>query len=128
MAVYKMRGVTMTKIPFSVAMCVYGKDNPQWFDISVNSVINQTTKPDEIILVVDGPVPDELSQIIKKYEAMGLLIFVALPVPGTGAISGALAATVLDIRLKYALPAIFFGTVIATSITSGALNLLLTLF
>ena len=65
---------------------------------------------------------------IKKYEAMGLLIFVALPVPGTGAISGALAATVLDIRLKYALPAIFFGTVIATSITSGALNLLLTLF
>ncbi len=60
----------MTKIPFSVAMCVYGKDNPQWFDTAVKSVINQTQNPDEVVLVVDGPVPDEMAQIIKKYEAM----------------------------------------------------------
>ena len=64
---------------------------------------------------------------IKKYEAMGLFIFVSLPIPGTGAISGAVGAAMLDLRIKYALPAIFAGTVVATLITSGALKLLLTL-
>lgn len=65
---------------------------------------------------------------VKKYEILGLFIFVALPVPGTGAISGAIAAAVLNLRLKQALPAIFAGAVVATSITSGALKLLLSIF
>lgn len=60
----------MPDLKFSVAMCVYGKDNPQWFDTAVDSVVNQTRKPDEIVLVVDGPVPDELAKIIKKYETI----------------------------------------------------------
>ncbi len=64
---------------------------------------------------------------VKKYEAIGLFIFVALPVPGTGAISGAVAAAILDLRLKYALPVILAGAIVATSITSGALKLLLTI-
>lgn len=53
---------------FSVSMCVYGKDNPIFFDLAVQSVLEQTVVPSEIILVVDGPVPDELARIIKKYE------------------------------------------------------------
>lgn len=53
---------------FSVAMCVYGGDNAEWFDIALDSVINQTIKPEEVVLVVDGPVPQELSDIITKYE------------------------------------------------------------
>ncbi len=54
---------------FSVSMCVYGKDNPEWFEIAVESILNQTVKPTEVVLVVDGPVPDELDAIIKKYES-----------------------------------------------------------
>lgn len=54
---------------FSVSMCVYGKDNPVHFKQAVDSVLNQTVKPTEVVLVVDGPVPDELDVIIKKYEA-----------------------------------------------------------
>ena len=57
-------------IKFSVSMCVYGKDNPLWFETAVESVINQTVRASEIVLVVDGPVPDELDSIIKKYETM----------------------------------------------------------
>ena len=53
---------------FSVSMCVYGGDNPHWFEIAVESVLNQTVKPTEVVLVVDGPVPNELDVIIKKYE------------------------------------------------------------
>ena len=58
----------MINMQFSVSMCVYGKDNPEWFDSAVQSVLNQTVTPSEIVLVVDGPVPDELDEIIKKYE------------------------------------------------------------
>ncbi len=65
---------------------------------------------------------------VKKYEILGLFVFVALPVPGTGAISGAVAAAVMNLRLIQALPAIFAGAVVATSITSGALKLLLSIF
>lgn len=56
--------------PFSVAMSVYGKDDPQWFDLALDSVVRQTAKPAEIVLVVDGPVPDEVRDVITKYEAI----------------------------------------------------------
>lgn len=49
-------------------MCVYGKDNPVHFKQAVGSILNQTVKPTEVVLVVDGPVPDELDGIIKSYE------------------------------------------------------------
>lgn len=60
---------------------------------------------------------------VKKYEALGLLLFVAIPLPGTGAWTGAAIAAMLDIRLKHAVPMICLGVVIAgliiTSITYG---------
>ena len=65
---------------------------------------------------------------LKKVEGWGLFLFVALPLPGTGAISGALAATILKMRISRALPIIFIGTVVATSITTGALELITGLF
>lgn len=52
---------------FSVAMSVYKKDNPEWFDTALNSVIEQTLKPSEIVLVIDGPVPETIHAIIDKY-------------------------------------------------------------
>ena len=58
----------MESLKFSVSMCVYGKDNPQWFETAVYSILNQTCMPDEVVLVVDGPVPDDLDAVIKKYE------------------------------------------------------------
>lgn len=60
----------MKDLKFSVSMCVYGKDDPQWFKTAVESIINQTKKPDEIVLVVDGPVPDELGAVINEYEKL----------------------------------------------------------
>ncbi len=55
--------------PFSVAMCVYGKDNAEWFDEALASVtVKQTVKPDEVVLVVDGPIPEEIQKVIDKYE------------------------------------------------------------
>lgn len=59
------------------------------------------------------------SGVVKKYEAVGLAIFVGIPLPGTGAWSGALLAALLDMRMKTALPAIFAGVVIAGLLVGG---------
>lgn len=56
---------------------------------------------------------------IQKYGAWGLVIIVALPFPGTGVWSGSLLAALLDIRFKWAFPAILFGNIIAAMIIMG---------
>lgn len=50
---------------------------------------------------------------ILKYGTWGLLIFVAIPLPGTGAWTGALAAALIDLRIKKAVPSILLGVMIA---------------
>lgn len=66
---------------------------------------------------------------IQKYGAWGLLIFVAIPLPGTGVWSGSLAAALLDMRLKWAFPSILVGNIIATiiitSLSHGVINILM---
>ena len=57
---------------------------------------------------------------VQKYASLGLLLFVALPLPGTGAWTGALVAAMLDMRMKYAIPSIFCGVLIAGLIMSLA--------
>lgn len=69
----------MPEAKFSVSMCVYGKDNPEWFRTAVDSILNQTRQPDEVVLVVDGPVPDNLDNIIKEYEANPVFNVIRLP-------------------------------------------------
>lgn len=53
---------------FSVSMCVYGGDNPVFFDTALNSVIDQTVSPTEIVLTVDGPIPQPIEAVIEKYR------------------------------------------------------------
>ena len=65
-------------IKFSVSMCVYGGDNAEWFKTSVESVLNQTLVPNEIVLVVDGPVPDDLNTVIRKFEESELFKVIRL--------------------------------------------------
>lgn len=53
------------------------------------------------------------AQKVQKYSFWGLFILVAIPLPGTGAWTGALVASLLDMRLKRALPAIAMGIAVA---------------
>ena len=48
-----------------------------------------------------------------KYKRLGLLILVAIPLPGTGGWTGALVAALMDIRMKSSLPIIAAGILIA---------------
>lgn len=56
------------KLKFSVSMCVYGKDNPTYFKQAIESIFNQTLLPDEIVLTVDGPVSQEIDDVIDWAE------------------------------------------------------------
>ena len=60
-------------------------------------------------------------QKVQKYQYLGLWLFVAIPLPGTGAWTGSLAAAFLDMRLKRALPAVILGV-----LTAGCIMLALT--
>lgn len=62
---------------------------------------------------------DKNKDKVLKYESWGLLLFVAIPLPGTGGWTGALMAALLDIRFKRSLPIIALGVLIAGFIMSG---------
>jgi uncharacterized membrane protein len=67
------------------------------------------------------------SSVVERYEAVGLVLFVAIPLPVTGAWTGALAAYLFGVRPRYAIPAIALGILIAgvvvTLATQGVLHL-----
>lgn len=58
------------------------------------------------------------SDQIKKYGKLGLFLFVAIPLPGTGAWTGSLIASLLRMKMRDSLPWIFFGVVVAGLIMS----------
>lgn len=53
------------------------------------------------------------TMMVKKYETLGLFLLVAVPLPGTGAWTGALVAALMGLRMKLALPAIGGGVAAA---------------
>ena len=64
---------------------------------------------------------------ISRYKYHGLAIFVAIPLPGTGAWTGALAAAFLDMPLRRAMPAIILGVltagIVISILTFGIVNI-----
>ena len=65
---------------------------------------------------------------VTKYKYLGLCIFVAIPLPGTGAWTGALIAALLDMPLRKAVPSIFLGVVIAGLIMTLATGTVVAVF
>lgn len=57
-------------------------------------------------------------ETVNKYGFWGLCILVAIPLPGTGAWTGALVAAFMDLRIKKAFPAIALGVVIAAVVVT----------
>lgn len=54
---------------FSVLMSVYGKDDPEYFMIALESVTkNQTMQPSQVVIIQDGPVPERVNEIITNIQ------------------------------------------------------------
>lgn len=54
---------------YSVLMSVYEKEKPQYFRLSIESILAQTVKADEFVIVCDGPLTPQLEQVLEEYEA-----------------------------------------------------------
>lgn len=63
------------------------------------------------------------SKKVMKYGAIGLALFVAIPLPVTGAWTGSVAAIVFDIKPRYAFPSIVLGVTIAGIVVSSFVSL-----
>lgn len=55
--------------PYSVLMSVYYKEKPEFLQQSIESMLAQTIKSDDFVLVCDGPLTPELDNIIEQYDA-----------------------------------------------------------
>ena len=58
------------------------------------------------------------SESIKRYEFWGLVLFVGVPLPGTGAWTGSLIAALLEVDFKKSILAVLLGIIMATVIMS----------
>ncbi len=63
---------------------------------------------------------------VQKYGPIALLLFVGIPLPGTGAWTGSLIAALLELKPKSAIPCIFLGVLLAagimTALTFGVIH------
>lgn len=53
---------------YSVLMSLYYKEKAEYLEQSIDSMINQTVKPDEIVIVKDGPLTDKLESVLSQYQ------------------------------------------------------------
>ena len=59
---------SLKDVNFSVLMSVYRKENPEYLRIAMDSIIDQTLMPTEIVLVKDGPLTKSLNEVIDSYQ------------------------------------------------------------
>jgi glycosyltransferase involved in cell wall biosynthesis len=69
----------MSNTKYSVLMSIYHKEKPDFFIESIESMLRQTIKPDEIVIVKDGPLTPELDQVINKYTNQEPGLFTIVP-------------------------------------------------
>ena len=84
------------ELRFSVLMSVYYKENPSWFKTALDSVINQTLQPNEIVLIEDGKLTDELYKVIEEYKNQYSNLFKIIPLEKNSGLGEALRIGVLN--------------------------------
>ena len=60
----------LTELPkYSVLMSLYVKEKPEYLRLAIDSMLNQTIAPDEIVIVEDGPLTDALYAVLEEYKS-----------------------------------------------------------
>ena len=112
-------------------ICVIGNFLPVPFILLfIRSVLNfmkKVPKLDKIALWLEARAAKN-SDKVSRDATLGLFVFVALPLPGTGTWTGSLVAALMEMRLKHSLLSVFCGVIVAgvllTLISYGALGFL----
>lgn len=118
-----MIAARLLQIPFlkAFAICYVGNMLPIPFIIlfikKIFEFLRQFSFFEKIITRLEAKTERNKDKVL-RYKSWGLLIFVAIPLPGTGGWTGALMAALLDIDIKRSLPIIALGVFIAGLIMS----------
>lgn len=75
---------------YSVLMSVYKKDKPEYLTQAVDSMLNQTIPPEQFVVVIDGPVSDEIDNLINKYRNKYERMFTIVRLQSNGGLGNAL--------------------------------------
>lgn len=75
---------------YSVLMSVYAKDNPEYLKQAIDSMLNQTVKPEQFVIVQDGLLPESIGQMICKYESNQPELFTIIKLETNGGLANAL--------------------------------------
>lgn len=87
----------------------------------IRKIFDLMKKNEKLKVIVEKIESKSLSKAdnVRKYKMWGLFLFVAIPLPGTGAWTGALIADLLGIKIKDALPTIAAGVLVAGAIVTA---------
>lgn len=80
----------MMNSKYSVLMSLYINDNAKWFRVSINSMLNQTVPPDEVLIVCDGPLTEELEEVLLSYKKRWKELFTIVRLPKNVGLGAAL--------------------------------------
>lgn len=112
---------SLMKIPMmkAIGLCVIGNIIPVPFILLLITPVFDWLKKTRLLRPLIEKLEEKSmskSDTIQKYEFLGLVLFVGIPLPGTGAWTGSLIASMLDIKFKKAFPAVLIGICMATVI------------
>ena len=107
----------------AAAISVVGNILPAPFIIAfVRTVMDwlrqKSTKMQRFVSWLESKANGRKADRVRQAEFWGLLLFVAIPLPGTGAWTGSLVAALLNIRMRRALPPVILGVIIAAVLVS----------
>lgn len=86
---------------YSVLMSVYEKENPKYFEESIQSMVDQTIAPDEFVIVKDGKITNELEEVIKKFTSKTSNLFKIIDLKENVGLGPALAIGVENCKNEY---------------------------
>ena len=82
---------------FSVLMSLYIKEKPEYLRECMESILKQTISPDEIVIVKDGPLTEELEQVLNEYICKNPLLYTIVPLEKNVGLGLALAEGMHDV-------------------------------
>lgn len=100
----------------ALIICIIGNILPIPFIIFLARPLFSWLKKQRLFAKLTDKIESKVStkaNKVMKNTALGLFLFVAIPMPGTGAWTGSLIASLFNMRLKYALPSIILGVIVA---------------
>ena len=75
---------------YSVLMSVYAMDTPEYLELAIDSMLNQTAKPEQFVIVQDGLLPESIDRMICKYKSNQPELFTIIKLETNGGLANAL--------------------------------------